>query len=79
MVAEEDPAVIRRYMEEMKLSFPVYLNDGSLSRDLHISGIPTNLIVNPQGEVVFRHTGAAQWDHPSCAAFLQGLTAQKRP
>lgn len=47
--------------------------NGTLMRRFAARGLPTTLILNPQGEIVGRVEGAAEWDRPAMKAYLAGL------
>jgi hypothetical protein len=41
-------------------------------------GVPTTTIIDRQGTVVFRHSGAARWDGEACLDFLRDLAKRGR-
>ncbi len=53
---------------------PVLLNqDGSNMQALRSNGIPVSVVIDPQGQLVARLDGAANWNTPDTVAFLRGL------
>ena len=48
---------VRRYLEERDLDFPTALDDGSAARDFRVQGLPTLVIVGPNGEVTYADSG----------------------
>lgn len=49
---------VREFAAELELNFPVVLGDDPLAEDFGgIRALPTTLVVNREGEVVFTHTG----------------------
>ncbi len=54
----EDEATVRAYVADHPFPYPVLLDSAdTLSRRYQILGLPTLMIVNPQGEIQFLHTG----------------------
>ena len=73
VVSDEEEETVRSFIEEQEFTLPVYLYRGDLPEVLRWSALPTTLIVDGTGRIVFRHMGAAQWDHDSSLNFLRGL------
>lgn len=67
---DELPTVAR----ESGLDFPLYVCKHPLPK-LYQGGTPVTVILNPSGNVVLRHHGAAKWDSPAVTALLKGLSA----
>ena len=66
------PKVYKPFLKKLELS---HLNSASdpranLMRALKISGIPTTLLIDPNGYVVGMYTGDAKWDHPFAETLL---------
>ncbi|MFW6189102.1 MAG: TlpA family protein disulfide reductase [Planctomycetota bacterium] len=62
----------RQFLEEHEITVPVYRGrplPGKYAPEV----VPTTLIVAASGEIVYRHEGAAQWDHRSVIRFLREL------
>ena len=57
-------------------NLPILLNqDGSNLAALDSNGIPVSVVINPQGQLVARLDGAANWNTPETIAFLRGVSA----
>ena len=48
-----------------------YLKDFNLWESFDVSGLPTTIIVNPQGQIVYTLAGDADWDSPDAMAFFR--------
>ncbi len=66
---------IEQFFEEAGVSNVEALRDPdmTLSRSLGVMGLPVTLILNPEGQVVGRLTGDAEWDSPDALAVLGAL------
>ncbi len=78
-VSNEEPDVVKKFIEEGKYSFPVYVVKGKRPRQLSPGGIPTTYIFSPDGELAFDHTGSAAWDTAKTVDFLTALGAAPKP
>ena len=60
-IGEKENAV-KNFIEKNNYTFPVLLDpDNQAAQDYDISGIPTTLLVDKEGKVVFRETGSRNW------------------
>src|ERR1700693_81243 len=48
-------ALVRRFLQENRLSFPVALDDGSASSAFSVASLPTMVLVDRKGDVVWSH------------------------
>ncbi len=59
-------------------SLPVLLDpDGSATDALNTDGIPVSIIINPQGQLVARLDGSANWNSPATLALIRQLAGPK--
>ncbi len=77
LISDEEEAKVRKFMEEKRFSFPVYLANGEPPAVFRTSGIPATFILDPDGAVVYKHVGAGKWDDESSVRFIRGLLSQK--
>jgi thiol-disulfide isomerase/thioredoxin len=49
--------VVKEFLLQNQLTFPVVLDDGSGQNAFHVSGLPTMVLVGKDGKVVWRHEG----------------------
>ena len=66
------PKVYKPFLKKLGLSKLKSASDpkANLMRALKISGIPTTLLIHPNGYIVGMYTGDAQWDHPFAEMLL---------
>ena len=72
-VSDEDRTKVRRFVEEGGFTFPVYTLIGEKPRILETESIPATFIISRDGQIVFKHLGAAKWDHESGVDFIKRL------
>jgi thiol-disulfide isomerase/thioredoxin len=59
-------------------SLPILLDpDGSATDALNTNGIPVSIIINPQGQLVGRLDGSANWNSPATLALIRQLAGPK--
>ena len=66
------PKIYNPFLKRLGLSNLNSASDpkANLMRSLKISGIPTTLLIHPEGYIVGMYTGDAKWDSPSAEALL---------
>ncbi|SDY94698.1 TlpA family protein disulfide reductase [Hymenobacter psychrophilus] len=70
---DENPAKARAMVKRQGYSFPVYFPQGPLPAPFNSSAIPSTVILGPDGQVVARHEGMAEYDTPEFLAALEKL------
>jgi thiol-disulfide isomerase/thioredoxin len=78
LVSEEGPQKARRFVQQRELTVPVYTAPQGVPPELRTGAIPTTYIVSPEGDVVHKHVGAAQWDAEPVVRFLNRLAGSQR-
>ncbi len=63
-----------RFMKDHQYDLPVYEPTGPVPQAIFQGTVPTTVIINKQGEIVFFHEGMADYDSPEVEKFLTGLT-----
>jgi hypothetical protein len=67
------PAVRKFYREIGLQTLPIYVDpSGTAQRGLRVFGIPTTLLLDPDGSEIGRLAGPAEWDSPEMVAFIRG-------
>lgn len=64
---------VSKFIQEKQYSFPVYLPGSSLPDQLQVRSIPTTFIVDPQGRIVQKETGATNFGTDKFRKFLESL------
>ena len=70
----ETPEAIEAFLERVPIDFPIALGDGaSVLPDWSARALPTTLIVDAGGRVVFEAVGPRDWDDPALIERLAAL------
>ena len=64
---------VEAYVRDKQFTFPVYRPHGALSEGLNVNSIPTTLVISPEGKVVSRKVGTANYGTSKFKKFLEGL------
>lgn len=62
------------FMKKKKYDLPVYIPTGAIPEQLFRGSLPTTVIINAKGEIVFGHEGMANYDTPEMEEFLNKLS-----
>ena len=73
MIAGDDPAKVRKYVQDNGYSFPVLLQRSAAPPPLRSRSIPTTFIVNKEGNIVLEHKGASKWNARKIKRLLDDL------
>lgn len=77
-VSDEDTQSVREYLQEQPYPFTVLTDPENILGDrFDIYAIPTTLIVDSQGRLALRHTGAQEWDSPEIIDQIDQLVSQQ--
>ena len=63
-----------KFMERKKYELPVYIPASAIPSSILDGSIPTTLIVDKKGKIVFKHKGGADYSNEDFVKFLEGLT-----
>lgn len=64
---------VQKFIDKKGFTFPVYMPVSQLPQEFSTSAIPTTIIVSPEGEIVARHEGMAEYDTPEVQQFLLNM------
>jgi thiol-disulfide isomerase/thioredoxin len=53
----EGPELVKAWVEEQQVRYPILLGGEQLSRDIGVMGIPTLFVITPEGLVQMSHSG----------------------
>ncbi|HLT06819.1 MAG TPA: thioredoxin-like domain-containing protein [Cyclobacteriaceae bacterium] len=65
----------KKFVSSKKFTFPVLHARLGLNRSLQSQAIPTTLVVNPSGEIVFYHEGMSNFNTEEFENFLLGIAS----
>lgn len=72
--SQEDPAVVKAFIEKNKYNFPVLLDqDGAVTAQYSVRAYPTTYLIDRQGRVIGGLVGARAWETPETLRSLQKL------
>ena len=74
VVADRDLQKSEKFMKDKGYSLPVYALNSPLPAEILSGSIPTTVIVNKEGEVVFRNEGAANYNTGEVVTLLRKLS-----
>jgi len=75
-VSNEDPEVVRGFLEEHPYPFKILLDpEDTLSPQLNIKALPTTFIVDRQGRIALQQLGSYAWDSPAMIEQFRTLLA----
>jgi len=75
LITDEDEDRVRQYLQSAPTAFPVYLpaEKQELPKPFDNYGRPATFILDRVGRIVFRQTGAANWDQDAVRIYLRRL------
>lgn len=72
------PELAKKFADEIGARFPILLDENKQARTVYgLQGVPTNLLIDRQGRVVFRHLGFSKGQEKILDAEIQYLLDQK--
>jgi thiol-disulfide isomerase/thioredoxin len=72
-VDEGGSGKVKKFIDRKGFTFPVYLPATQLPREFYSQAIPTTFIISPEGKIVARQEGMAEYDTKEVREFLQKL------
>ena len=66
--------VVRKFFDEIGVKLSVFIDqDGTAIRSLGLFGLPSTLLIDPDGNELGRLAGPAEWDTPEMVSFFEGI------
>lgn len=75
-VSNEQAATLKQFLEARKYSLPFFISAAQPPPELNEAAIPATFIISPEGKILFKHVGGADWAHESVVAFLSQALGQ---
>ena len=71
--------VVERFFDEINIArLEIFIDEsGRAARDLGIIGLPTTILIAPDGRELGRFIGPAEWDAPEMITFLRIIIAKQ--
>ena len=70
-VSQENAATLKKFLQAKQYSFPVFSADTPSPPELNAVALPSTFIIDPDGNILLKHVGGADWSHESVIAFLR--------
>ena len=71
---QEEPAAIRKFVEELGLTFDVVLDPtGEITQSYGVNNLPLTFLIDKRSKIVARALGERPWHQPSYMSYLRGL------
>ena len=64
---------VKKFIGKKGFTFPVYMPASPLPQEFYSNAIPTTFIISPQGKIVAKQEGLAEYDTKEVRKFLQGM------
>lgn len=74
--APESQSKISKYIDKKNFTFPVYVPNESLPKQLNVPSIPTTFVIGKDGEIKSKKVGTANYDTKEFKEFLESLARQ---
>lgn len=68
---------VKKFIDKKGFTFPVYMPASAIPNEFASQAIPTTFIISPEGKIVSRHEGMAEYDTKEFREFLLGLAQQE--
>jgi thiol-disulfide isomerase/thioredoxin len=73
MVTEEAEETVRAFLKKHPIKLPVYRSGKGAPKMFKPRKFPYTLIIDKDGNIVFRRTGSMEWDQPACRDLIRGF------
>ncbi|MGN6215172.1 TlpA family protein disulfide reductase [Parafilimonas sp.] len=64
------------FMKDHNYKLPLFISSSNISQDLFSGTLPTTIVINKKGQIVFKETGAADYSTASFTDFITKLAAE---
>ncbi len=65
---------VKTFVNDKSFTFPVFMSSGYLTEQLQVPSIPTTLVIDKRGNIVFKEVGMRNYHTPKFKKFLDELT-----
>lgn len=59
---DNDPAVAERYLQNNGFNMPLLTGEGAVPEEVYSGTLPTTVVLNKKGEIVYKHEGLAKYN-----------------
>ncbi|MCX2739018.1 TlpA family protein disulfide reductase [Pontibacter anaerobius] len=64
---------VKKFIDKKGFTFPVYMPASQFPQEFYSNAIPTTFIISPEGKIVAKQEGMADYDTKEVREFLQGM------
>ncbi|MBB6610595.1 TlpA family protein disulfide reductase [Pontibacter sp. Tf4] len=64
---------VKKFIDKKKYTFPVYMPASNFPQEFYSNAIPTTFIISPEGKIIAKQEGMADYDTPEVAEFLKNM------
>ena len=64
---------VQKFIDKKGYTFPVYMPASQFPQEFYSNAIPTTFIISPEGKIVAKQEGMAEYDTPEVREFLQSM------
>lgn len=64
---------VKKFVDKKDYTFPVYMPASQFPQEFYSNAIPTTFIISPEGKIVAKQEGMADYNTPEVVEFLQGM------
>lgn len=79
LVSPEDQSSVRSFLGAQELEVEPVLEETLAPETLGLEALPHTVILGPDGRLVLRHRGAADWNTPEVERLLRSLIVEQQP
>ena len=75
MLSVDDGGIekVKKFINKKNYTFPVYMPASSIPQEFYSNAIPTTFIISPEGKIVAKQEGMADYNTPEVAEFLKSM------
>ncbi len=70
-VSQENAATLKKFLQDKQYSFPVFSADTPSPPELNAVALPSTFIIDPDGNILLKQVGGADWAHENVIAFFR--------
>jgi thiol-disulfide isomerase/thioredoxin len=74
--ADGDYPKAKKFLDRRKFTFPLYTIASDIPSNLFAGQLPTTIVLNKKGEIIFRHEGMADYSDKKFSDFLKKLSEE---
>ena len=73
---DDDYPQSKKFMDKKKFNMPVFTPVSSIPKNMFTGSLPTTIVVNKAGQIVFRHEGAGDYSNTKFLEYISQLSQE---